>query len=86
MDNEKRLKSMQWLSKWDEYRQIKNAYVNRALELLKNRRRKINLITLMALVTQMKGLAENAMALKEYNIKKFASIILAIKMKVHYDR
>ena len=40
----------------------------------------------MALVTQMKGLAENAMALKEYNIKKFASIILAIKMKVHYDR
>tara|TARA_B110000305_G_C18838385_1_gene358940 strand:+ start:115 stop:219 length:105 start_codon:yes stop_codon:yes gene_type:complete len=34
----------------------------------------------------MRGLLENAKALKEYNVKRFASLILAIKMKVHYDR
>ena len=33
----------------------------------------------------MKGLSENATALKEYNIKKFAAIVLAIKMKVHFE-
>jgi hypothetical protein len=47
INNQKRIKSMKSLSKWDEFRFIKGKYIEKAIKILKNRRRIINLISLI---------------------------------------
>ena len=68
LDNQKRLKSMQWLSKWDEFRHIKAQYVERALLMLKNRRRVINLVTIMQVHRRVKAIQDNVSKLLAYNM------------------
>ena len=35
LDNEKRLRSVQWLTKWDEFRKEKSVWIDRVLAILK---------------------------------------------------
>ena len=86
IDSQKRLKSMQWLNKWDEYRHIKAQYVEKALTVLKNKRRLISLITLMKTQQIVLGIKESFAKLLEYNMRKLNEILIAIKLKVRYQR
>ena len=85
LDNQKRLKSVQWLNKWDEFRQVKSQYVDKALELLKDKRRVINIIALIHLVQKMKDTRENYAKRRAYMKAQFTAILLAIRMKVKYQ-
>ena len=75
---------MQWLNKWDEFRMIKMQYADQAIEIMKSRRRVMNLITLMSLATFIKGVQTNYVALKEYNMMLWAKVIIAAKLKYRY--
>jgi hypothetical protein len=50
INNQKRIKSMKSLNKWDEFRFIKGKYIERAIKILKNRRRIINQISLILIL------------------------------------
>jgi len=44
---------MQWLNKWDEFRHIKRQYAERVLEILKSRRRVMNMIAMITVATHL---------------------------------
>ena len=44
---------MQWLNKWDQFRSIKMKYADRVLDILKSRRRVINIIALITLAKHL---------------------------------
>lgn len=83
---QKRKKNLQWLTKWDEFRKQKSVFVERALEILKHKRRVINLITLMALVEKVTQMRDNYHRRKEYMRAQFSAMMVAIKCKVRYQR
>lgn len=56
---QKRKKNLQWLTKWDEFRKQKSVFVEKALDILKQKRRVINLLTLMALVEKVTQMRDN---------------------------
>ena len=84
-DNEQRLKSMQWLNKWDEFRHIKRQYAEKVLHILKSRRRVMNLITMIIIGVHMKGIQDNYMSLKQYRMRQFTTVIYSIKLKHRYN-
>ena len=63
---------MKWLNKWDEFRSIKAQYADRALEILKRKRRVTNLIALMGLVRVVTGVRENVDLLTKHNMRIWA--------------
>ena len=75
---------MNWLNKWDEFRQIKMQFVDKALELMKRNRRIINLLSLMTLIKFIRGIQDNYLKLREHNMQIWAKIIIACKLKVRY--
>ena len=77
---------MQWLNKWDEFRHVKAQYVEKALLILKNKRRLINLITIMKAKQIIMGIKDNFAKLLEWNMNKLNEILIAIKLKVRYQR
>jgi hypothetical protein len=83
-EDERRLKSMKWLSKWDEFRKIKMQYVDKIVKLLKDKRRIINLITLIKLVEQLRGIQDNYKKLKKYNMDNMTRYIMCMKMYFNY--
>lgn len=54
LDNEKRLRSVQWLTKWEEFRKEKSVWIDKVLAILKQKRKVINLIALMKAVEMLK--------------------------------
>ena len=85
-EEQKRLKSKQWLNKWDEFRVVKSQYVDRVLKILKDRRRVINLVALIKLSQNMRGIINNYELIKAFNMRKFSEIMIAIKLYVHFQR
>lgn len=55
-DFESRQKKVQWLNRWDQFRKDKSIFVERALEILKQKRRVINLLALICLNNAIKSL------------------------------
>lgn len=84
IDSEKRMKSVQWLNKWENFRHEKGEYVQRALGILKKKRRVINVLTLMAMQIMVNGIIENYKVRWEYYQKKYAAIFIAIKFQVNF--
>lgn len=82
----RRLKSQQWLNKWDEFRVIKMKHVDRALQILKSRRRIINIISIIKLAQIVRGIILNYELIKAFNMRKFTEFIFAIRMYVRYQR
>ena len=85
VDSEKRLKSMQWLKKWDVFRQTKNEYVHKAIELLKGKRRIKNLVILMALKHLISYVGVTYRARYRFYRRKQAAIYIAIKLYGRYN-
>lgn len=86
IEHQRRLKNLQWLTKWDQFRSEKSIYVDRALEILKQKRRVINLIALMALVEKVRQIREHYEARKAYMRAQSSAMMIAIKCKVRYQR
>ena len=82
----RRLKSQHWLNKWDEFRILKMQHVDRALQILKSRRRIMNLITIIKLTQIVRGIIINYDLIKAFNMRKFTEFIIAVKMYVRYQR
>ena len=76
---------MQWLNKWDQFRSIKMKYADRVLDILKSRRRVINIIALITLAKHLQGIQDNYTSLKRYRMGQFTQIIFAIKLKHRYN-
>ena len=75
---------MQYLGKWDVFRKEKGKYVDKALDLLKDKRRIINLVALIFLIKKIKEFEEKINARKEYMRAKFSSLKIAIRCKIKY--
>jgi hypothetical protein len=84
MEDEKRLKSVKWLNKWDDFRKIKMQYVERVVKLLKVRRRVTSLITLMTVVKQINGIKDNYMKLKKFNMNNMTKYIMTLRIYFKY--
>lgn len=78
------MKGEQWLSKWDNYRAIKNEYVEFALQILKQRRKISNIIILMQLNTIVKALCQNVYKKREYNKRQFSKFLVNLRLQVHF--
>ena len=78
------MKGEQWLSKWDNYRMIKNQYVEFALQVLKQRRKISNIIILMKLNTIVRALCQNVNKKREYNKMQFSKFLVNLKLQVHF--
>jgi len=59
-------------------------YVDRALDILKRKRRVTNIVAMMGLVKIFRGIQCNYELLRKHNMRIWAQIILAIKLKVRY--
>jgi hypothetical protein len=84
MEDEKRLKSVKWLNKWDDFRKIKMQFVERVVKLLKGRRRVTSLITLMTVVKQINGIKDNYMKLKKFNMNNMTKYIMTLRIYFKY--
>lgn len=85
-DFQKRLKSQQWLSKWDEFRTVKRQFVDRVLQILKSRRRVINLIAIIKLAQIVRGIINNYELIKAFNMRKFSELMIAIRLYIHFQK
>lgn len=85
-DIQRRLKSQQWLGKWDEFRAIKRQHVDRVLQILKSRRRVINLISIIRLSKIVRGIINNYELIRAFNMRKFSEFLIAIRLRVHFQR
>ena len=85
-DLARRLKSQQWLTKWDQFRVQKRLQVTKALKILKARRRVKNLITIIVLAKFVKGIIENYELIKAYNMRKFMEFMIAVRLYVRFQR
>lgn len=85
-DLQRRLKSQQWLTKWDDFRAQKSIYVARVLAILKSRRKAKNLIAIIVLSKFVRGIIANYGLIKEFNMKKFMEFMIAIRLYVKFQR